>query len=320
MTGKTKAWRRWLDPVLLPVAALAIAVSLIPLAAEHWWGFELFAHFRLQYLAIQAAVLLPLAALRRPRWCVAVVLAMMLNAAPIAPYLPRAIEASVSAGHGINVMAVNVSKRGVGAERLLEIIEIESPDLVLLVEYTPSWGRQLHAIRDAYPHQLTIPRDDAFGLALLSRHPFERAESVDLESTAAIDARVRTPGGTFRMLGVHLRPPTTRAWAAERNRQLDALAALRAATPEPLLIAGDFNVSPFSPFFSSWLARTDLRNTAAGHGPTYTWPTFLPLLGIPIDHCVVSEQFVVIAHRRLPAFGSDHYPIFARLMLDASHD
>jgi endonuclease/exonuclease/phosphatase (EEP) superfamily protein YafD len=41
----------------------------------------------------------------------------------------------------------------------------------------------------------------------------------------------------------------------------------------------------------------------------------LPVLGIPIDHCLVSEEIRVIAHRRLPAFGSDHYPILAELAI-----
>jgi len=41
----------------------------------------------------------------------------------------------------------------------------------------------------------------------------------------------------------------------------------------------------------------------------------LPLIGIPIDHCAVSKEVTVVAHRGLPAFGSDHYPILAELAL-----
>jgi hypothetical protein len=41
----------------------------------------------------------------------------------------------------------------------------------------------------------------------------------------------------------------------------------------------------------------------------------LPLVAIPIDHCAVSHEVTIVAHRRLPAFGSDHYPILAELAL-----
>jgi endonuclease/exonuclease/phosphatase (EEP) superfamily protein YafD len=42
----------------------------------------------------------------------------------------------------------------------------------------------------------------------------------------------------------------------------------------------------------------------------------LPIAAIPIDHCVVSKEFRVIAERRLPRIGSDHYPILTVLALD----
>jgi hypothetical protein len=44
----------------------------------------------------------------------------------------------------------------------------------------------------------------------------------------------------------------------------------------------------------------------------------LPLVAIPIDHCAVSHEVTIVAHRRLPAFGSDHYPILAELALAPS--
>src|SRR5690606_12763568 len=102
----------------------------------------------------------------------------------------------------------------------------------------------------------------------------------------------------------------------ERNRQLERLAALRAASPEPLLVLGDFNCTPFSPHFRDWLDAGGLRTTLARRGVGISWPTFLPVLGIAIDHVVVSSEFTVLEHRRLPAFGSDHYPIMARIALE----
>jgi endonuclease/exonuclease/phosphatase (EEP) superfamily protein YafD len=41
----------------------------------------------------------------------------------------------------------------------------------------------------------------------------------------------------------------------------------------------------------------------------------MPFLGIPIDHCLVSPSLTVRSHRRLQNFGSDHWPVLARIDL-----
>ena len=46
-----------------------------------------------------------------------------------------------------------------------------------------------------------------------------------------------------------------------------------------------------------------------------TWPTYNPLLRIPIDHCLVSEHFMIGEQYQGPDFGSDHYPVLTRLYL-----
>jgi endonuclease/exonuclease/phosphatase family metal-dependent hydrolase len=61
---------------------------------------------------------------------------------------------------------------------------------------------------------------------------------------------------------------------------------------------------------------TGLRDPRAEFGLGFTWPTFFPLLGIPIDHCLVSADLGVAQYRRLADFGSDHYPVLARLVQD----
>jgi endonuclease/exonuclease/phosphatase family metal-dependent hydrolase len=110
----------------------------------------------------------------------------------------------------------------------------------------------------------------------------------------------------------------TAAMAAERNRQYGDLIQLAGAggmggAAEPLVIVGDFNTTRYSPVFSDWLTASRLRDVHAGLD--ITWPTYLPFLGIPIDHCVVNAKIEAASFRRLPAFGSDHYPILCRLTM-----
>jgi endonuclease/exonuclease/phosphatase (EEP) superfamily protein YafD len=216
----------------------------------------------------------------------------------------------------LDVLSVNVLWRNDTYAALLDIIEAESPDIVVAEELTPAWRRGLAALDARYAYRLLVPRADPYGIGLWSRYPLA-AEPIPLETTTALDARVTTPRGEIRLIGLHLRAPTSPAKAAERVRQFADLDALTRGEALPLVVVGDFNSTPYSPYFSDWLADAGLRD-AHGAGFGITWPTFLPILGIPIDHCVVSPSLGVAAFRRLPAFGSDHYPILCRLTLEQS--
>lgn len=328
-TPAAAGWRRAVDIAAVAAAVALLAATAASLAGRVWWGFELLSHFRLQYVAAAIPLCAVLVAVRRPRWCAAVALAAVPNVLPVLPYLtssgaahatgvpaPGRVAVNETLIEPLRVMAVNVEWRNASAERLLSTIETESPDVVVVVELNAAWVERLRPLHEEYPHRLLVPADGAFGIGLFSRRPLAGARALSLAGAPAIDARIAAPGGALRLVGVHLRPPTTAAGAAERNRQLDALAKIADDTDAPLAVCGDFNLTPYSPVFADWAARTGLRDARAGSGLGMSWPTFLPILGIPIDHCVLSAQVGVTAFRRLPAFGSDHYPIAVELFLE----
>jgi endonuclease/exonuclease/phosphatase (EEP) superfamily protein YafD len=130
-----------------------------------------------------------------------------------------------------------------------------------------------------------------------------------------VEARVQTSSGAFTLLGVHLSAPTLPRRAEQRNKELGLLAERRAAIAGPVMVAGDFNVTPYSPYYSDWLETTGLTDSRYARTLSASWPAVLPILGIPIDHVAVSDDFVILEHRRLPAFGSDHWGIMAELAL-----
>jgi endonuclease/exonuclease/phosphatase (EEP) superfamily protein YafD len=163
------------------------------------------------------------------------------------------------------------------------------------------------------------PRRGGYGIALLSQSPLRRAEIVDLAGMPAVDVELVHGGQTLRLLGVHLRSPPGAARFAQRRQQYSGLTELLQARPQPTIVTGDFNTTPFSPLLTDWLRDNRVRDAARGRGYLYTWPTFLPILGIPIDHCFVTQEFQVLAHDRLPAIGSDHYPLLTRLSLTNGH-
>jgi endonuclease/exonuclease/phosphatase (EEP) superfamily protein YafD len=306
---------RWLDRLLVLCTALVVLVSVLPLGARLSWLLELTSHFRLQYLAV-TAVLLALTAARR-RWgaCAALVAAGAISALPVLPYLPLAGDVPVASAAPLKVLTVNVSFRQFSARRLLEIVREADPDVVVVQELTPHAERVLADLDVEFPNLRKFPADGPVGIGLWSRHEIESGGTIALGRVPAIQARVRGPTGIFTVIGVHLRAPTSARGAAARDRQLRELAERSTAVSEPLIVAGDLNITPYSPLFTDWLEASGLTDTRRGRNLSASWPTTLPGAGIPIDHVAVNEHFEILSHRSLPNFESDHYGVLVELAL-----
>lgn len=295
------------------VAAATLVTSVLPLAAKHWWVLDLFTHFRLQLIAAQIILLAALVGLTRSRWSLILIGLIGINVHGSHEYLWPDARRGI-APHHLRVMTANVEARNTRAAGLVTQIEREQPDILAILEFNAAWAARLAVLDGAYPYRIEVPQSDRFGIALLARKPVLEHRVIDLGGTPAIDARIEGPTGTVRILAVHTMPPMSRHAAALRQSQLDQLAAIAAAATEPVIVLGDLNLSPYSPHFAEFLERARLHDALVGHGPSITWPTFLPLLGIPIDHCLLSSSWDSIAYRRQPAYGSDHYAIAVDLI------
>ena len=213
------------------------------------------------------------------------------------------------------MLTVNLSYRQFSARRLLEIVREASPDVLVAQELTPYAAEVLADLDTVFAHHLKLPAEGPYGIALWSRFELEAAQPFALGRLPAIEARVRAPNGVFTVYGVHLNAPTSQRRAAARDQELRQLGARSAAVAGPLLVAGDFNLTPYSPLYKDWLAASGLTDTRRGRTLSVSWSAVLPILGIPIDHVAVSPEFEILAHHRLPDFGSDHYGVLAELVL-----
>jgi len=293
------------------MTALATAVAL--LSRLHWFA-ELFSHFRLYYLMIQALLLVHFLHGRAWLLVVATVLLAVPNARYVAPYVaPMLIhpgEAAVpDAPARIVSMNLAYSNRDYGRAR--DYIAARDPDLLALAEYTPAWARELARVTAVYPYRHERAEEGAFGLAVFSRLPLAGVEWLDIsdEGGANLRAAVSISGRTVRLYALHLYPPTSPVLARARNRQLEILGRELAAESMPRLVVGDLNLTPFSPYFTDFLRRTGLKDRRRPGGLHITWPTTGAPLWIPIDHCLADAGTPVTGVRRGPDFGSDHYPL-----------
>lgn len=299
--------------LLARLTVLAAIVGLLPLGARLWWGFDLVSHFRVQYLAVTLPLLVAVLACRRRTAALLLCATAGLNAWPLLPYLPASSATAASPGGSeLKVLNINVNAGNRDYPAILDAIRGADADIVAVLELTPGLDDALRAVAAMYPYTYSLPATSNFGIGVLSRYPLA-AQTLPLLATKAIDGRVELPTGTLRFIAVHLVPPIHSDFAQMRNRQLGELAAVVRASGGPLAVCGDFNLTPYSPFFGGFREQSGLTEARRGKGIAMSWPRFMPLLGIPIDHCFIREPLGARSVEHLERTGSDHYPILVTL-------
>lgn len=295
---------------------MTIVFSVATVFNEWHRILELFSHFRLQYLF--AALLLTIAflALRWPSYSVIGIATVALNAWFVVPwYIP---DDEPPGPADLKIMLSNVLVSNESAERFMQLVADEAPDVIVIQEATAGWMAQIEGLHADYPHRIAEPREDPFGIAVFSRLPMDSAavnSSVPM-GFPEIVVRLALADNTLSLIATHPMPPVGPSNYSSRNLQLDGVAQLAARTPGPLVVVGDLNITMWSHHYQRFMNVSSLKNAREGFGVHPTWPLFVPFAMIPIDHCLVSDGIRVTAFESGPSVGSDHLPIIVSLALD----
>jgi endonuclease/exonuclease/phosphatase (EEP) superfamily protein YafD len=282
-----------------------------------WW-LELASHFRMQLFWGAVVVLVIFALLRRRRGLACAALLCAINGVVIAPlYVSESSNSPGAADRPIlRLLIANVHASNRDHSRLLELVRREKPHILLLEEIDGSWLAALNALASDYPHRVLRARPGNFGIALLSRIPLELGEirQYGTAGVPSIEARITHGGEPLQILLTHPVPPVGRDNAMRRDEQASVVAKAARALGRRTILAGDFNMTPWSPVFADLLESSGLRDSARGFGLQTTWPMTLPLpCRIPIDHCLHTPDLEVVDRRAGPDIGSDHLPLIVEL-------
>ena len=280
------------------------------------WLIDLAAHWQWLFLVVMAIAIVPMVAVGGRGWAVLLLAAPLpwLSASPLLEPARAAPEATLS------IASANVFYRNHDPARLRAWLDQIRPDIVVVVEISHRFARALEgAAWEDYPHRHISPSSDAFGVAVLSRHPLEAATVWrDPDGVGVLLARVAWRDRTFSLAAFHPVPPQSVHHHLERNLMLDCL------TPEPAaagvgpgagaaIVAGDFNATPWSDAFAGPASRGWRRAT----GLQPTWPvSWRGLMGIPIDHVLANDRWRVREAEVGPDVGSDHWPEVVRLQAE----
>lgn len=294
--------------------------------------------FRLQYfvLSIIAAIAFYLTRRKRLLWMSLVILT--INAIAIVPwYIPNLNSTQNAEGHPFRLLAINVLNQNRDYHRVIDWINQEEADLVVLSEVIAKWNpwsEALSVLNADYPYHV---RQDDMEIEVYSRWPLSirheqpYGEGQDLpiiRGFVALDVAV--DGRSVVAIATHAFPQAFfgRKGFALRNQHLQDLGdylgrlitqdELSASGPMAIMVAGDLNVTPWSPHYRSLMAQSNLKDARRGFGLLPSQSSFMPqipIFAIPIDHSFVSKDIEVVNIYTGPNVGSDHLPITTDMRL-----
>lgn len=292
------------------------AALLAGIFGRYAWPLELLSHFRLQYALLFAGLTLVLALLGRRSLALLSLAGALLSAAPLGSYLAwPGQHANADTADRFRLVTFNVWMRNPDRAQLASYLEGTGADAIVLQELTTAQATELQGQLSSYPYAYLGAGSE--GAVVFSRWPVLSAETIVFApgATPAASLVLRWRGVPVRLLGVHLHWPLGGQNAGLRNAELSGIARFALSQPQPLLVAGDFNLSPWSPWFSGLIARSGLSHCGLGQGLYASWPAPLGGLGIAIDHCLASRHWRSLELSTGAALGSDHRPLIVDLAL-----
>lgn len=323
--------------LLLLVGTLLIIITLLALIDDpSFWYLKVLNFPRLQILiALPVCVLLTLLIYRKRTFAsvfflLGLVVSFSLQAYFLSPYLPFAPEAVATTTQPVNdqttlsLMVANVLITNRRANDLLKMVAEKDPTLFLAMEVNQWWVNQLSTLHQKYPHRIRYPTDNAYGMALYSKLPLEGTEILffNQDSIPSFHTKVRRADGlVFQLLTIHPVPPKPSEYpdnVGEKEVALMKAGRLLADGPAlPTIAMGDLNDVGWSYNSRRFEVLSGLKDLRCGRGLYNTFDARSLFMGWPLDYVYVSKEFKVRKIARLGDFGSDHFPYFAELVLEA---
>lgn len=322
----------WLERAFLALLAILVLVTVLPVIETDEWWVRIWDFPRLQ---IGALLLLALAGLAvfgfrqgRPFWIavVAGLAALAWQASHVARYLPFwPVEV---AGTGqcppdrhLRLLNANVLLTNRDHSALLKLVRDTDPDIILLLETGAEWEQAARPLYASYPHRVSQPLPNTYGIMLLSKLPLDgpRIRYLVAPHIPSVKTGIRLRSGeVVDLYAVHPEPPVPGDDSGERDAELVLIGKEVRASGRAAIVMGDLNDVAWSHTSRLFTRLSGTRDARVGRGLYPTFPAHLPLLAWPLDHLFVTPHFGLTELDRRGDIGSDHWPILFGLCLQ--HD
>lgn len=299
-----------------------------------YWFIKILDFPRTQYFIV-GVVLLILFAFFNKKWniisvvlVVGIIISLSIHGTLLLPYIagektvPDAGSKEFFEEKKFGILLANVLINNKEAPKLLKIIDEANPDLILVMEVNEWWISELQELQKTYPYYIEYPLDNAYGIALYSKFKFKEQEIkfFNSDGVPSIHTKLLMPSGMeIQFHGMHPVPPVPSSKypdnVGKKEVALIKAGKMVAKDSLPSIVAGDFNDVSWSQTTRMFESEGSLNDVRIGRGYYNSFDAKSIFLRWPLDHIFVTKEFSLVTLERLPEFGSDHFPMYAELVL-----
>lgn len=327
--AKSSSWQRSLSFCLL--GAIAIITIGAYFVSYYGWNIylEILSHFQVQYLCVSLVLLGFLILLRRKNHIyIGLFLCAILSLQTVTWFwFPSHLFTAGNGKSDLKVLVANINTQNKNYDLVLDLIRAEKPNVAVLMEVDRQWQTQLDTLADLLPYSSGKTNPYNLGILVYSDRSLDstQIEFFGTENNASVVTQITVSGEPVTLLATHPFPPVKPSFFSSRNQQMDLVGQYLSTIATPIILAGDLNMTMWSPYYRRLVNKTGLNNTRKGFGILPSWATSgtypqLPdwlifALRIPIDHCLVSKEFRATDIHTGSETGSDHLPIVVDLQM-----
>ncbi|WP_417551273.1 endonuclease/exonuclease/phosphatase family protein [Methylophaga sp.] len=225
--------------------------------------------------------------------------------------------------NSLKIMTANVLMTNKNAEKLIALVNENTPDILVTLETNQWWQTQLAVIESDYPYRMSCPQENLYGMHVYSRYVLSESKTEFMveDDIPSMHTLLTLPSGhDIRIHFLHPAPPspTENEASSERDAELIMVAKSVADADLPVIVTGDLNDVAWSTTTRLFRKISKLLDPRIGRGMFNTFHADYWFMRWPLDHLFHTEHFKLYDIRRLPHFGSDHFALLTQLIYTAS--
>jgi len=192
----------------------------------------------------------------------------------------------------LKVAHVNLSNVDDELDNLTKIIADEEIDLLSFQELTPDWEPAINqAIAAVYPHKYSFVRIDPYGMAVYSKYPFEKSDTIQCKGIPSMCLEVKKNGTLFHIVSTYLAPAFDKTGIETASAQLKRISKKVAEDNDHLIALGEYNMVYWTPEIRDFRSSNNLENSrrdiAQGN------------LRVPYDHIFYSQDLQCVQFKEI---------------------
>ncbi|MEZ4535617.1 MAG: endonuclease/exonuclease/phosphatase family protein [Cyanobacteriota/Melainabacteria group bacterium] len=257
---------------LLAVTAMLLVLSLVACFGTFNILLELLSHLRIP-LSILSILLVLVSIVSKSKTAILMnMVTLLLNLIPVALlYLPVSKSAQAASTVSLSLLQLNLRPyQNKNYDRALKVIKAKDADLVGVIELKQDWTKFLCRSLPEYPY---LYKEEGFGgVMLMSKYKL-------LEPSIEYTGKIKRPrirasivknGQSFNIILAHT---VTQNDLRFRNKELHIVAEeAKSGQASSLIVFGDLNCSPFSPYFADLLKEGNLTDSEQGSDRSHLGP------------------------------------------------